>query len=439
MMLLEDYLRYHATTKANKAALVCGKESITYRQLYENAAARTSLLKEKDAHAIVLRTAQTADFLTTYFAAHLADKVIVPMESTTSESRFNEIEGIVTNSEIPSDVADILFTTGTTGKPKGAMITHKAIIANAENLIEAQGFTGEHTFIISGPLNHIGSLSKIWPMIVVGGTVIITNGMKDIEAFFNALDYPCAKIATFLVPASLRMLMQFAKERLQNYSTKLDFIETGAAPMSQADMEALCSLLPNTRLYNTYASTETGIISTHDYQNDGCIAGCLGRPMKHSKIIIQPNGVISCQGLTLMKGYVGDDGLTRQILHNGTLTTSDTGYIDEKGKLRLCGRIDDMINVGGFKVSPVEVENVAMRFPYIVDCICIGEKHPILSNVLKLLYVVKDDNTFDKSALIAHLKQNLEIYKIPIFYKQTDKIERTYNGKLNRKHYRDNM
>lgn len=435
MKQLEDYLHNHAMTNANKKALVCGNESVTYRQLYERTTARASLLKEKETRAIVMRTAQTIDFLTTYFAAHLAGKVIVPLEYTITDSHIFEIETLIKDCDIPSDVADILFTTGTTGKSRGAMITHEAIIANAENLIDAQRFADEHVFVISGPLNHIGSLSKIWPMIVVGGTVIITNGMKDIERFFNAFDYPCAKIATFLVPASLRMLMQFAKERLRSYSSKIDFIETGAAPMPQKDMESLCNLLPNTRLYNTYASTETGIISTHDYQNDGCIAGCLGRPMKHSKITILPDGVISCGGLTLMKGYVGDDNLTDQRLHGGIFVTSDTGYIDEKLRLRLCGRVDDMINVGGFKVSPVEVENVVMQYPNIADCICISEKHPILSHVLKLIYVIKKKEEFDKKSLIEHLKRNLETYKIPLFYEQSDKIERTYNGKLNRKYY----
>lgn len=218
--MIEDYLRKNSITNANKVAVVCGEESITYGKLYQHAVARASLLRKEETRAIVVRASQTIDFLITYFAIHLADKVSVPLECTTPNNRFADIKEFVNNSKISYDVADVLFTTGTMGKPKGVMITHDAIIANAENLIDAQGFTSEHTFIISGPLNHIGSLSKVWPIIMVGGTIIITNGMKDLEAFFNALEYPCKKMATFLVPTSLRLLMQFSEERVRSYAKK---------------------------------------------------------------------------------------------------------------------------------------------------------------------------------------------------------------------------
>lgn len=170
---------------------------------------------------------QSLDFFITYFAAHLANKVIIPLEKDIPEIRFQEIKSIIGTNIIPDYIADILFTTGTTGIQKGVMLKHSAIIANAENLVEAQGFTNNLSFIISGPLNHIGSLSKVWPMILVGGTIIITEGIKDINAFFAAIELSNSKIATFLVPASLRILMQFGRNLLKKYSSKIEFIETG--------------------------------------------------------------------------------------------------------------------------------------------------------------------------------------------------------------------
>lgn len=436
MKQLEDYLCRHAKNNGTKVAIVCGNEELTYGQLYDFASKRASLLKNNGNNAVIERTTPTIDFILTYFAAHLANQPFVPIESSATEINVAEINRIIKDNEVPYDVADILFTTGTTGAPKGVMITHEAILANADNLICAQGFTSNHTFIISGPLNHIGSLSKVWPMIVVGGTIIITKGMKDMESFFHALDYHCTKMATFLVPASLRMLMLLTKERLHDYTNKLDFIETGAAPMSQTDMEELCSLLPQTRLYNTYASTETGIISTHNYQKDDCIAGCLGMPMKHSEIIIDENGIIICKGATLMKGYIGGDKPTKNILHNGRFRTSDLGHLDSKGRLRLDGRLDDIINVGGFKISPTEIENIAIKYPSISDCICVAVPNQILGFTLKLIYTVKSGYNVKHKMLIAYLKQHMENYKIPTLYEQADKIQRTYNGKLDRKFYR---
>ena len=239
------------------------------------------------------------------FAAHLAQRVFVPLEKDTPDIRFEEILRTVSQSEIPNNVVDILFTTGTTGKQKGVMISDMAIVANAENLVAAQGFCHETILVISGPLNHIGSLSKIWPVIMVGGTIIITEGMKNIPSFFQALNYESNKLATFLVPASLRMLLMLEKSRLESVASKFDFIETGTAYLSKEDMCELCKVFPKTRLYNTYASTETGIVCTYYYNKNGCVAGCVGNVMKHSEVSLSIDGYICCKGKTLMSGYVG--------------------------------------------------------------------------------------------------------------------------------------
>lgn len=437
MKQLEEYLALHAAKAGGRLAFVCGNDKITYAQLYTLAKERSLLLMEQSQKAVLVRTSHSIDFIITYFAAHFAGKTVIPLEKDLPEILFRQIALLANKSMIPEDVADILFTTGTAGIPKGVMLSHLAIWANAENLIEAQGFANDVTFVISGPLNHIGSLSKIWPMMVVGGTVVITGGIKDINAFLAALGIAQHKAATFLVPASLRMLLQFGKRNLYDYSDKLDFIETGAAPMAQSDMEELCNVLPRTRLYNTYASTETGIVSTHDYCHDGCIMGCLGKNMKHASIQITPEGTIACSGPMLMSGYLGDEQLTRTVLRDGVLYTSDVGYVDELGRLRLAGRKDDIINVGGYKVSPIEVENVVMAFPGIADCICVCGKHPVIGNVLKLVYVVNEGCSLERKSLISYLKLHLESYKLPFLYEQADKIERTYNGKLNRKFYRN--
>ena len=183
------------------------------------------------------------------------------------------------------------------------------------------------------------------------------------------------KYATFLVPASIRMLIQFGAERLQALADRMDFIETGAAAISQSDMQALCRLLPHTRLYNTYASTETGIISTYNFNDGRCVAGCLGRPMRHSQILITDQGLIACKGRTLMTGYVGDPERTASILKDGILYTSDMGELDADGMLHLKGREDDVINVGGYKVAPTEVEDAALSFPDVKDCVCRPSYH----------------------------------------------------------------
>jgi acyl-CoA synthetase (AMP-forming)/AMP-acid ligase II len=242
-------------------------------------------------------------------------------------------------------------------------------------------------------------------------------------------------MATFLVPASIRILIQFGAERLSSLSTKMDFIETGAAAISRSDMMTLCQLLPNTRLYNTYASTETGIISTYNYNNGKCEVGCLGRPMKNSQIMITDKGLIACKGKTLMSGYVGDPERTASVLKEGFIYTSDIGFLDNEGMLHLTGREDDVINVGGFKVAPTEVEDAVLSFPDVKDCVCVPVDHIITGKAIKLLVVMKDGKDLNRKALALYLKSKLAPYKIPLLYSQVEKVERTFNGKINRKYY----
>ena len=440
-MILEDYLEINAKRYPQKTAVVCGEEVCTYEALYERVLARTEALKNlyQPGQIVALRAYPTVAYLVEYFALHRVGCVAAPLERDMPEASFQQIAQWLGANTTPEGTADILYTTGTTGRSKGVMISHRTIIADAENLIDGQGFTHELAFVVNGPLNHIGSLSKIYPVIVLGATLIIVDGLKDMNKFFAAFDYPAEKMATFLVPASIRMLIQFSGEQLARYADKIDFIETGAAAISQADMEALCQLLPKTRLYNTYASTETGIIATYNYNSGKCVAGCLGRTMKHSKLMITEDGLIACQGDTLMSGYVGDPERTASILRGDTVYTSDIGMIDEDGLLHLKGREDDVINVGGFKVAPTEVEDAAMSYSKLKDCICIAAEHPITGRALKLLVVMNDGEQLNKRELALHLKERLESYKVPMLYEQVEKVARTFNGKLDRKKYTLNI
>lgn len=436
MKTLEDYLQLHANDDPDETAVItpCGK--ITYTQLHKEVCKRAETFAATRGKPVAFRNTQDISFLTTYMGIHMAGGIAVPLEKDLPEDRRRAIETGLTDCEIPADVADILFTTGTTGKAKGVMISHQAILADAENLIDAHGYDSRLTFVICGPLNHIGSLSKIFPVIMCGASLYLLEGMKDLNAFFNAFDYPCTKMATFLVPASIRILITLYADRLKTYARKIDFIETGAAPITHQDMKTLSRLLPHSRLYNTYASTETGIISTYNFQDGRYIEGCLGFPMRHSRFQITSKGTIACSGATLTSGYANDPELTALTLRDHTFFTADYGRIDDEGRLHIAGREDDIINTGGMKVSPVEVESAALTFPTVTDCVCISVPHPIIGNALKLLVVMTDGADLDPKLLASHLRRTLENFKVPFYYEKVSSIRRTYNGKVDRKYYK---
>jgi acyl-CoA synthetase (AMP-forming)/AMP-acid ligase II len=437
-MILEDYIEQHARQYPHKTAIVFGEEKCSYAELWERVSRRMKELKHIDRGQVCcLRAVTSIDFLISYFALHKVGGVAVPLEKSLPDETYKIISEKMCSYKVPEGSADILYTTGTTGESKGVIISHRTILADAENLIDGQGFSRDLAFVINGPLNHIGSLSKIYPVIMLGGTVILVDGLKDINKFFEAFNYPAAKMATFLVPASIRMLIQFSSEKIKALAEKMEFIETGAAAISQSDMLELCRLLPHTRLYNTYASTETGIICTYNYNDGKCVSGCLGKPMKHSSITISDKGKIICYGDTLMSGYVDDPEMTASILRDGAIFTSDVGKIDENGMLHLIGREGDVINVGGFKVAPTEVEDAALAFPDVEDCVCVPVDHKITGKALKLLVVMKCEKNLDGRELALFLKSRLETYKVPLLYSQIEHVERTFNGKINRKYYID--
>ena len=128
--------------------------------------------------------------------------------------------------------------------------------------------------------------------------------------------------------------------------------------------------------------------------------------------------------------------LTDSVLRGGELYTSDLGRIDADGMLHLLGREDDVINVGGLKVAPLEVEDVAMEMPEVEDCICVQTSHPISDSALKLIVVLKEGATLDRRKMAMFINQYLETYKVPLIYEQAESIHRTYNGKPDRKYYR---
>ena len=137
MNCIEDYLNLWAEKSPTKPAVICDGETITYGQLWQQVTERSREYLQADDRTMIIRSTQSIDFLISYFASHFAGKAIVPLEEDCSEAKFNVIQQEIDACVIPANVSDILYTTGTTGHQKGIMMSHKAIIADAENLIHA--------------------------------------------------------------------------------------------------------------------------------------------------------------------------------------------------------------------------------------------------------------------------------------------------------------
>lgn len=485
-----EYVAGYAEQWPEKKAVITADNTLTYAQLIRYARGYAKYLIAcgmKKGDIVLLRASQTTDYAVQYLGIHLGGGIVTSLEKSISDNGMIDVAKqihanviIADNSlmeelypatyimpanvpeaaeehynddvilEYPSltDSADILFTTGTTGASKGVELSHQALVATAENLIYGCEYKKDTVIIVPGPLNHANAIRKLFTTFVNGSTICLLNGMTNVKAFFNALDQAEGTIACCLPPAAIRTIFALTRDKLGEYKDRIDFIESATSPLPETDKKKLCELLPDTRLYNNYGSSEAASVCMYDYNHYQGKDNCVGKAMPNSRIVIVDDdhkeiassrdniGLIACIGDVNMKGYVNEPALTAEVLENGVVYTSDLGYIDEEGFVYVIGRKGDVINVGGLKVAPTEVESAALGYEGIADCICISVEDRITTNALKLLVVMQEGYELDVKALSSFLAKSLEAYKIPRFYEKVDKVERTYNGKLNRKYYR---
>lgn len=428
-MTLIEAIQQNALRYPDTPAVVCRGESVSYKQLLERVEAEALRLEREEqvcrGSIYQLVASQDIAYLVRFLALHVVGAICTPVDALLPLPEYHN-----------DRVCDMLFTTGSTSQPKGVLLSMEAIMADAENLIEAHGYQHDLTFVICGPIHHFGSWSKVLPTLVSGATLCLLEGLKDTEALFEALA-SARHTATFLVPSAIRMLMQLNAQRLTSLAQNIDFIETGAAPIAIADMEQLHALLPQTRLYNTYASTETGVVCTYPFHVAQPMASCVGPAMRHAHVRLDGEGHIAVKGRMIMSGYlheaVANDG---KLPEPKEIVTSDIGRMDAEGNLFITGRDSDFINVGGLKVAPAEVEDVVMSLPEVADCICIAVAHPMMGQIPKLLVVMKSGFAFNKRDIIQHLKSHLETFKIPLQYEEISEVKKTFNGKKDRKYYK---
>ena len=366
-------------------------------------------------------------------------KEIYYSESDCLELDFIEPKG--------SDIAEILFTTGTTGFSKGVVHTYDSIYAIMMNTIIGTGITENDCILLPLPLSHSLALRVLRAALYKGATIVLQNGftfVKDIEN--NLKKNHCTAI--IVVPAAMEMLYEKLGNRFSEVLGELRYIEVGAGSLSINQREKYLNLLPNTIIYNTWGSTETGgIIFANIAEVMGKIEtmGTLGKISPHLQIrVLDENGKelksnkdnpgrMAIKGMMIMNGYWNNPDLTQKTIRDGWLITNDLVYLNEDGYLFMLGRIDDIVNVGGEKVSATEVENIICQYEEVKECACIGvdDKQGIWGEI-PIAFIVQNEN-YEESILKKYLVTHLERYKMPHKYIYVSSLPRNYMGKIDRK------
>lgn len=457
----------NAAQKPDALCLADRRGSLTYRAYCARICGIANTLAAQGLRRgdrVIVRCTQDTDFLALLHGVQLAGGIAVPMEKGCAEARLAQTAAqtdawdilnppdfaalTAEDNAFPLPAADdpslILFTTGTTGAPKGIALRHRADVAVAENIFHGVAMREGNVEVCPMPLNHSAGLRRYFSNMLAGGAFIILDGLLAVKRFYEAIDtYGATSCA--LSPAALPLLFKLSGERLAEYYGKLEFISFGSAAFAQADREKLISMMPHTRIYDLYGSTEAGVSCVSLVSGPDAAPRCIGRPSVNARLkILDENGaekaasandagLLAWGGAMLADGYWRDEALTAKTFANGYVRTNDLGYRDESGRVFLLGRADDVVNVGGRKISPAEVEEEAKRCAGVADCACIGVPDPLSGEALALFY---EGEKLDEKILREHLRGALEPYKLPATITWLGALPRTYNGKLDRKKLR---
>ncbi|GAV24598.1 hypothetical protein ciss_05310 [Carboxydothermus islandicus] len=340
------------------------------------------------------------------------------------------------------DIAEILYTSGTTGKPKGVLLSHRAIYFAGMMYIYEMNIYYRDKVLILMPLTHSAPLNLTMIGGVMAGAELVLGDYhpqdfleiaqkEKIHHFFGA---PVA----YLLPLQLPSFKNYELPEAKSWSY-------GGAPLSKDKVEVIMKNYPG-KVVCVYGLTEAGPNGTslkyeEHFFHAGSI-GCRGTVNMEVKIVntetgkeCMPNepGEIILRGPTLMEGYLNNPEATAETLKDGWLYTGDIAYRDEEGYIYILDRKKDMIITGGVNVYPKEVEDVLLSMPEIADVAVFGLPHPEWGETVCATVVLKPGATLTEERIIEYAAKRLAKYKQPKVIFFADTIPRNPSGKILKK------
>lgn len=347
------------------------------------------------------------------------------------------------NATLPGEEAEeeslaaIIYTSGTTGTPKGVMLSHANLDATASAGRQMLDLRADDRVGIVAPLFHLYGLREVDAALRVGATVILPPGGAFLASVHRHLQVAHVT-GISAVPGALALLVERYRSELAASSGHLRYLTIGTAPASAALLSALRETLPSTRIVVTYGLTEVSRVSFRDVMDGESSVGNVGRPYPGVEISLLGDsegvGRVVVRSRMVMLGYWNRPEATRDVLGaDGSLLTPDCGWIGADQTLHLLGRIDEVINCGGQKVSPAEVEEVLARHSRVaaVAVLAMADPAGILGQVVRAI-VVRRDDSLSINELLRHAASSLEAHKVPRSIEFVNEIPRSVLGKPQR-------
>jgi len=326
------------------------------------------------------------------------------------------------------DVADIIFTSGTTGRPKGVMMPHGATLRLFAEWCDLAGTREGDRYLIVNPFFHMFGYKAGCITSMIRGMTILPVPVFDVEQVLGLVERE--KVTVLPGPPTLYHSLLAAQADGKHDLSSLRVAVTGAADIPVELIRRIKSELPFRSIMTGYGLTEAGTVTASrpgDSFTD--IATTVGTPCAGFELRIADDGELLARGYAVMRGYLDDPAATAEAIDpEGWLHTGDLGTIDDRGHLRIVGRKKDMFIVGGFNAYPAEIEGFLMEHPAVAQAAVIGVPDERMGQVGKAFVV--PDGTVTAEELIAWCKTRMAGFKVPRYVTFLDELPLNATGKV---------
>ena len=345
---------------------------------------------------------------------------------------FQSGDGTKGQNEI-SDISSLIYTSGTTSSPKGVLIKHENTIFTTKNIVNVLKYTNSDIDVIPLSLSHSFGLGCLHTSLFVGSTLSLHKNTMNILEILNSIKKNNA--TTFAaVPATLTLLVNNFPEKFVEKCDNLRLIITNSTKVPKDTIDKILDLLPNTKFATYYGLTEASRSTFMIFNENKNKKESVGKHAPDVELKIQKENNELKQGEILVRGKNVIDNYWNleftEKFTDGWLKTGDLGYLDKDGFLYLTGRKDYVINVGGEKVNPEEIEKIVRTLDPIEEAVAIGIEHQIFGKVIKLLVKKYEGVEISESSIIMHCKQNLERFKVPMKVEFVSNFPKNEHGKI---------
>jgi acyl-CoA synthetase (AMP-forming)/AMP-acid ligase II len=483
-MNVYDYF-FHYSKELNKDFILSPSEQISYSRLREKGLKLAHYLKKEvgENNNIILVSQNSVFFLIAYLAIMKSGNVCVPLNpiieqenldyiikatecktffvpqrirekyllpNTTifNETDLNNLVNSISelNESLPEKfdenrLAQILFTSGSTGLPKGVMLSHKNLISNTDSIVEYLKLTSNDVMEVVLPFYYCYGLSLLHTHLRVGGSVVLNNNFVFLGSVLEDIDkYKCTGFAG--VPSHFQILLRKSKSFKKNEFPSLRYFTQAGGKLHNVFIQEIVEAFPQKKFFVMYGQTEaTARLSYLPPEIVLKKLGSLGKGIPNVTLEVfnkndQPAevgevGEIVAKGDNVMLGYLTDPESSKLTLRDGWLRTGDMAKKDADGYIYLVAREKEIIKVGGKRISPKEIEEVIVSIPEVVDCTIEGVYDEILSEAIKATVVLTDttDEEKAKEKILSTCRSKLVLYKIPSIIEFKKKLDVNLAGK----------